>query len=225
MFLLLFGGELAVQAADLELVLQPQALFGVRHVRELGADGAAVDVFELRDDVAQLEPRRELGRARAGEEFGVEIGIGQAEVAELEHARALRASAARADRGWRSGARGWRRSGSGARPRPAWPPTSPPGATAPAAPAAAWPRAAAMPAWTAEWICSAPAPSPQLLKVVAPLGVDTLRVGEELLIKSFDVRSVAARQRRGSQQLAKACGHTRKNPVDSRSWSDKGAVC
>ena len=65
----------------------------------------------------------------------------------------------------------------------------------------------------------------RMVKVVAPGGLDALGIGEELLIKSFDVRSVAARQRRGSQQLAKACGHTRKNPVDSRSWSDKGAVC
>ena len=71
------------------LVLQPQALFGVRDVRELGADRAAVGVLELRDDLAQLELRRELARARAGEEFGVEIGFGEPEIAELEHARAL----------------------------------------------------------------------------------------------------------------------------------------
>ena len=60
------------------------------------------------------------------------------------------------------------------------------------------------------------------LKVVTPCRIDTLRIGEELLIKSFDVRSVAARQRRGSRKLAKAWGHTRKNPVDSRSWSYEG---
>ena len=87
--LLFFGRELAAQAADQVLVLQPQALFGVRDVRELGADGAAVGVFELGDDFAQLELRRELARARAGEEFGIEIGIGESEVAELEHARTL----------------------------------------------------------------------------------------------------------------------------------------
>ena len=50
----------------------------------------------------------------------------------------------------------------------------------------------------------------QLLKVVAPLRIDALRIGEELLVQGFDVRSVAARQRRRSQQLAKAWGHTEK---------------
>ena len=80
--------SLPLQAADQVLVLQPQALFGVRDVRELGADGAAVGVFELGDDLAQLEPGREFVGTRAGEEFGVEIGIGQPEVAELEHPRA-----------------------------------------------------------------------------------------------------------------------------------------
>ena len=53
--LLLFGGELAREPADQELILQPQALFGVRHVRELRADGAAVGVLELREDFAQLQ--------------------------------------------------------------------------------------------------------------------------------------------------------------------------
>ena len=52
--------SLPVRRPDQELVLQPQALFGVRHVRELGADGAAVGVFELRDDLAQFELGREL---------------------------------------------------------------------------------------------------------------------------------------------------------------------
>src|SRR5688572_27081249 len=59
--LLLFGRDPASEASDQELVLQPQALFGVRYMGELGADGAAVGVFELRDDLAQLEPGRELG--------------------------------------------------------------------------------------------------------------------------------------------------------------------
>jgi len=39
----------------------------------------------------------------------------------------------------------------------------------------------------------------QLLKIVASPGIDALRIGEELLVESFDVRSVAAGQRRRSQ--------------------------
>ena len=81
--------SLPLQPPDQVLVLQPQALFGVRHVRELGADGAAVGVFELRDDFAQLEPGRQLVGTRAGEELGVEVGVREPEVPELEHARAF----------------------------------------------------------------------------------------------------------------------------------------
>ena len=40
---LLLRAEALLHAPDLELVLQPQALLGVGHVRELGADRAAVD--------------------------------------------------------------------------------------------------------------------------------------------------------------------------------------
>ena len=58
--LLFLGRERALQSAEQVLILQPQALFGIRDVRELGADGAAVGVFELRDDFAQLEARRQL---------------------------------------------------------------------------------------------------------------------------------------------------------------------
>ncbi len=43
---LLLGAEALLHAPELKLVLQPQALLGVRDVRELGADGAAVDVLE-----------------------------------------------------------------------------------------------------------------------------------------------------------------------------------
>src|SRR5690242_16647801 len=48
---LLIGAELPAQPAGLELVLQPQALLRVRNVSELGADGAGIDEFELRQDV------------------------------------------------------------------------------------------------------------------------------------------------------------------------------
>ena len=60
----LLGAEAVLQPARLELVLQPQALVGVRHVRELGADRAGVDVLELRQDLAQLHPLRH--RTRCG---------------------------------------------------------------------------------------------------------------------------------------------------------------
>ena len=99
MFLLLVDGELAAQPPFQEPVLQPQPLFGVRDVRELGADGAAVDVLELRDDFAQLQPRRQLDWAAAGEKLGVEVGIGQAEVPELEHPRPFALQAQRIDVG------------------------------------------------------------------------------------------------------------------------------
>ena len=81
------GVKRAGQPARLELVLQPQALLGVRHVRELGADRARVDEFELRQDVAQLHPLRHRVGAAAGEELGVQVGLGQAEVLQVEHAR------------------------------------------------------------------------------------------------------------------------------------------
>ena len=99
--LALVDRDLALQAAEQELVLQPQALFGIRDMRELRADGAAVDVFELRDDVAQLQARREFAGTRAGEEFGVEIGVGESEVARAPARAAADAAACRADRAWR----------------------------------------------------------------------------------------------------------------------------
>ena len=43
---LLIGAEAALQPRHLETILQPQALVGVRHVRELGADGVGVDEFQ-----------------------------------------------------------------------------------------------------------------------------------------------------------------------------------
>jgi hypothetical protein len=58
--LLFVDGELAAQPPDQILILQPEALFGVRHMREFGADGAAVGIFELGDDFAQLEPGSQL---------------------------------------------------------------------------------------------------------------------------------------------------------------------
>jgi hypothetical protein len=42
----------------------------------------------------------------------------------------------------------------------------------------------------------------QLLKIVSPLGVDALRISEELFVERFNVGSIAARERRRGQQLA-----------------------
>ncbi len=222
--LLFVRAELALDATDQELVLQPQALFGVRHVREFGADRPAIGVFELRDDLAQLQLRRHFDGTRAGEEFGIEVGFAQTEVRQLEHARTRTLLHAQRielgdqvttigvnlhqarDRALLGGGIGGQRcAGSRGHPRT---------------------RGArgdtrddrGMNLLTRRSIA-------QLLKILAPPGIDGLGIGEELLVQSFNVRGIAARQRRGSQQLAKACGHTRKKPLDSRSWSGKGAVC
>ena len=77
-----------VQAALLELLLQPQPLLGVGHVRELRAHAAGVDVLQLRQDVAQLHALGDRGGAAAGDEFAVEVGRRQAEVVEVQHPRA-----------------------------------------------------------------------------------------------------------------------------------------
>src|SRR6185503_20846090 len=53
----------------------------------------------------------------------------------------------------------------------------------------------------------------QFLEVLAPPGIDALRVGEELFVESFNVGSVAAREWRRGQQLAKAGGHTGKKSL------------
>ena len=76
-----------MHAADLEAVLQPEALGFIGHVRELGADGAAVDVLQLRDDLAQLEPGLDRAVAAARQELGVEVGFGEPEVVESQHLR------------------------------------------------------------------------------------------------------------------------------------------
>src|ERR1019366_2758384 len=46
------------RSAELELILQPQPLIGVRDVGKFGADMAAIDRFEARDNFAQ---RRAFG--------------------------------------------------------------------------------------------------------------------------------------------------------------------
>ena len=44
--LLLLGAEAVLHALRLKIILQPQPLLGVRDMRELGADGVAVDELE-----------------------------------------------------------------------------------------------------------------------------------------------------------------------------------
>ena len=44
--LLLLGAEAVLQPLRLKMILQPEPLLGIRHVRELGADGVAVDELE-----------------------------------------------------------------------------------------------------------------------------------------------------------------------------------
>ncbi len=83
--LLLIGAEAALQARHLEIILQPQALVGVRYVRELRADGIGVDEFQVRENILELGALGDRVIAAAGEELGVEIGIRQAEIFEVEH--------------------------------------------------------------------------------------------------------------------------------------------
>ena len=201
----------ALEPAQQVLVLQPQALFGVRDVRELGADGAAVHVLELRDDFAQLQALCQFTRARAGQEFGIEIGFAEPEVAELQHARPRpllhaerievgdqvtavgvdlhqarnRALLGRRLRARLRGHRGHARPG-----RPLDDSRLYRGVNL-------FTRAAVF----------------ELQEVFAPLSIDALRIGQKLLIESFDIGSVTARERRRGQQLAKAWRHTGKKSL------------
>src|SRR2546430_1642923 len=84
---LLFGTEAVLEAPLLELILQPQPLLGVGHVRELRADVAGVNVLQLCEDVPELHALRHRVRAAAGEELGIEIRRREAEVIQLQHPR------------------------------------------------------------------------------------------------------------------------------------------
>ena len=72
--------------ARLEPVVQPEALGRIRHMRELGADRAAVDVPELREDVAQRKPRLDRVVAAAGVELEIEVRFRQLVILEIEDA-------------------------------------------------------------------------------------------------------------------------------------------
>ena len=82
---LFIDAEAALQTRHLETILQPQALVGVRHVRELGADGVGVDEFQVRENVFELGAFGQRVIAAAGEEFGIQIRVGEPEVLQIEH--------------------------------------------------------------------------------------------------------------------------------------------
>src|SRR5690606_35360901 len=54
--LALLGGETMAQTALEETALQPEPLGRVRHMGKFGTDGAAPDLAQQRDEVAQLHP-------------------------------------------------------------------------------------------------------------------------------------------------------------------------
>src|SRR5262249_43539110 len=60
---LLGSAEAMADSSRLKFILQPQALLRVRHVSELGADRAGIDVPELGEDVSQFHPSRDGVRA------------------------------------------------------------------------------------------------------------------------------------------------------------------
>ena len=72
--------------ARLEPVVQPEALGRIRHMRELGANRSAVDVPDLREDVAQRKPRLDRVVAAAGVELEIEVRLRQLVILEVEDA-------------------------------------------------------------------------------------------------------------------------------------------
>src|ERR1017187_8316983 len=84
----LLSRETILHAAELELILQPQPLIGVRYVGKFGADMAAIDRFEARDNFAQ---RRAFGNpfvAARSIELAIEVGIAETRIVEIQHPRA-----------------------------------------------------------------------------------------------------------------------------------------
>src|SRR5271167_1438310 len=51
--LLLIDAEAALHAGNLEAVLQPQALLGIRNLGELRADGVGVNEFKIRENILE----------------------------------------------------------------------------------------------------------------------------------------------------------------------------
>src|SRR5258708_36457969 len=83
----LFGTEALLDASELEFVLQPQALVGIGHMRELGADRSAIDLLEAREYLAQGGALVDPLIAAAGVKFGVEIAFAQPQLRKIEHPR------------------------------------------------------------------------------------------------------------------------------------------
>src|SRR5690606_22867931 len=69
----------------LEMFPEPQPFAGAGHMRELGADLAAVNFLQQCEDISQLHPPVACAGKPARYEFGVHVRFGQAEVIELEH--------------------------------------------------------------------------------------------------------------------------------------------
>ncbi len=81
-----------VVAADLpglELILQPQTLIGRGDMRELGADGATVDGLQAGQDIAQLHALGDAAVTGGREELGVQVGIAETEIGQVQHFRTL----------------------------------------------------------------------------------------------------------------------------------------
>ena len=75
------------------MVLQPEPLLAIRHVRELRADGIAEYEVKRREYVLELHARRDSRRAAAGDELGLHIGRRQAEERGVREWRASLAAA------------------------------------------------------------------------------------------------------------------------------------
>jgi hypothetical protein len=202
----LFSREAMLDAAFLEAVLQPQPLLGIRHVRELCADRAAVDVAQLRHDVAQLHALRDRLGAAAGVELGVEVGLAQTEMPELEHLRHGPAhETERIDIGdqvpairihlHEPGDRSLlRRNVAG-----------------PCGRRRCWGRDRRARRALCERFANRPVrclgAAPEALEILAPGRLDRVGIGEKLLVERFDVRGVAARKRRGVEQCSQRVAH------------------
>ncbi len=79
-------GEVVGAGTRLEALAQPQTLTGPGDMRRLDTNLAAVDFFQERQYVAQLHALVAAARKAAGVELGIHVGLGQAEVVELQHA-------------------------------------------------------------------------------------------------------------------------------------------
>ena len=54
-------------------------------MRELGADGAGINEFQVRQNVFELGTLGQRLIAAAGKEFGVQIGVREPEILQIEH--------------------------------------------------------------------------------------------------------------------------------------------